>query len=140
MEMLSTRESEVQHPGFFTGFLTTCYFTYNKISESQKEKRSHVNPTVGTLRHFYHLRKEGISSKVQVPRSQLRVTLQAGLSVLILSYTTGKTWWHLGAQGPQLHCICCYVPAPVFRIPLLSNQCNVVRLRIGFHCNSVLIK
>ena len=62
-------------------------FPYSKISESQKENKSHVNPTVGTLRHFYHLRKEGISSKVQVPRSQLRVTLQAGLSVLILSYT-----------------------------------------------------
>ena len=83
MGMLSIRESEVQHPGF----LTAWYFLYNKISESQKENKSHVNPIVGTLRHFYHLRKEGISSKVQVPRSQLRVTLQAGLSVLILSYT-----------------------------------------------------
>lgn len=110
--------------------------------QSPKGKQVSCKSHCCTLRHFYHLRKEGISSKVQVPRSQLRATLQAGLSMLILSYTT--VWEDMVAfrssRSPASLHLHCYVPAPIFRIPLLYNQCNVVRLRIRFHYNSALIK
>ena len=78
--------------------------------QSPKGKQVSCKSHCCTLRHFYHLRKEGISSKVQVPRSQLRATLQAGLSMLILSYTT--VWEDMVAFRSSRSPASQYLPCP----------------------------
>lgn len=102
--------------------------------QSPKGKQVSCKSHCCTLRHFYHLRKEGISSKVQVPRSQLRATLQAGLSMLILSYTT--VWEDMVAfrssRSPaSLHLLLC--PCSNFQNPTLvqSVQCCEVKNQVS---------
>ena len=116
------------------GHKTTCYFAYNKISESQRKTGLMQIPLLHTktLLSFKERRDLFQSSSSQESTE--------GHLASRTFYVNSFLYNCLGTQGPQLHCICCYVPAPIFRIPLLYNQCNVVRLRIRFHYNSALIK